>query len=165
MIVLVLYFLHWDSYELSVLNVDTNSKIVLGDTKKQIENLLGEPSKTSSFFGTKRYDYDNEKIHVVYDSNECAVAIYCTGDNYSTQKAFSVGDDISKVEKKFKKIYNKTIYLINGKPADRERVDEEIKNKGYENIKVISFGSNISDETIEYIMIGEYKTVLFGLVE
>ena len=153
------------TFELSIVNSETKNKIAIGDTKSQIEEVLGESTGTSKFIGTESYYYDDENIMIIYDSNDRVALIHCTGDKYYTQKNIGIGNKISDVERHINKINNKTVYLINGIPVDKEAVKKEAKDNGYANIATISFGANMSDETVEYITIANYQTAMFGIVE
>lgn len=165
-IIMVLFFtLRNTDYKLSLANIETKATISLGETKDSIENKLGAPCNQREYLSTFQFFYDNENLSIVYDSNDCVALVRYTGDDYSIGNGFKVGDNIDDAKKYYKTLSQKTAYFVGNKCVDKSTIDNKIKNNNFDDITVLNFGVNMSSDSIEYIILGNYQSVVFGSVK
>lgn len=158
-------------YKLSITNIETKEQVALGDAREQIEEKFGEPCECSDFMGSVKCSYDDDNFYVVYGSDDCAALIVCSGEQYTTLKDISVGDDIEEVKKALgknaEKMLHKTLYFAgsidNSKPVSNSEVEDLSASSGYENLYLVDFGASKST-MVDQIMLGEYETK-FGIIK
>lgn len=161
-------------YEMSVTDTATKEKISLGESRESVEDKVGEPDDERDFLSSTLFYYDDEDLSIVYDSNDCVAYIDCSGKHYSTLKHIIVGADGEEAYKKAlgkdaKSITHKAIRFYgdvnNSKAISENELKSILEDKGINDIYVMSFGVSTTDDTIERISIGNYKTVMYGQVD
>lgn len=166
-VMVLLFALINTDYKLSLTNIETKTTISLGEAKESIENKLGVPCNQKEYLDSFLYFYDNGNLNIVYDSNDCVALVHYIGDEYSIGDGIKIGDDIDNAKKYYKILNQKTAYFINNKCVDKSKIDNDIKNNNinYEDIAVLNLGVNMSSESIEYFIIGNYQYVKFGKIK